>query len=364
MGEMGKNGSDRAGGRRACADVNPPAFSVPRDGRKPALERDFSPIANPPAVLTTRELCAKLGSLGYEDADTPQAETFVDTVGYQHAKQYLPDSRGGTLRKAHSLMVFDLEFQGVLLKYIGYFEIAFRARYSREMAERRGPFAHRNPKNFSDSRHFDEFLDRYGAELSRAVRRDGEARSNVEEYGDLPIWAASEIMSFGTLSMLYRNTRSRAIKDAVARSFGVEYQVMVSWLRALSSARNQCAHFGRMLGRSLVSRPRHIDFVGLDNSSPFYIVVLLVALLDEDCIYQDDLTLSHVLMLIRDVSELMIERSALVAASGLPTDWRDVLRQAVALHGRDLKFNDSSPDVARRRVYLTAGDDRTRTMLG
>ena len=167
---------------------------MPRDGRKPALERDFSPIANPPAVLTTRELCAKLGSLGYEDADTPQAETFVDTVGYQHAKQYLPDSRGGTLRKAHSLMVFDLEFQGVLLKYIGYFEIAFRARYSREMAERRGPFAHRNPKNFSDSRHFDEFLDRYGAELSRAVRRDGEARSNVEEYGDLPIWAASSVL--------------------------------------------------------------------------------------------------------------------------------------------------------------------------
>lgn len=329
----------------------------------PPLKRDFTPPDEQPTVLSTSELCAKLGELGFEDASTPQAETFIETVGYQHAKQYLPASGRGSLRGAHSLMVFDLEFQSILLRYIGYFEIAFRARYSREMAERRGPFAHRNPKNFSDPGHFDEFLSRYGDELSRAVRRDAETRSGVARYHDLPIWAASETMSFGTLSMLYRNTRSRAIKDAVASSFGIEYQVMVSWLRALSSARNQCAHFGRMLGRSLVSRPKSIRSVSLSNESPFYIVVLLIALLDEEGIYQDDLTLSHGLMLVRDVSELMIERDELIALAGLPSNWQEVLQEAVGLQGRTLAFNDSSPDIGRRKVYLTAGDDETRTLL-
>ena len=286
----------------------------------------------------------------------------MDTVGYQRAKQYLL-TPNVTLKGAHSLMVLDLEFQSILLRYIGYFEIAFRARYSREMAERRGAFAHRNPKNFSDAAHFDEFLDRYGDELSRAVRRDGGTRSSVERYGDLPIWAASEIMSFGTLSMLYRNTRSRAVKDADAGGFGVEYQVMVSWLRALSSARNQCAHFGRMLGRSLVSRPKRLNRVSLDNASPFYIVVLLVALLDVDGFYHDDLSLSHGLMLVRDISELMIERDQFIVPAGLPENWQEVLQEVIGLRGATLSFNDSSPDVGRRRVYLPAGDDQVRMML-
>lgn len=86
----------------------------------PPLERAFTPPADQPTVLSISELCAKLGELGYEDASTPQAETFLDTVGYQHAKQYLPASGRGSLRYAHSLMVFDLEFQSILLRYIGY----------------------------------------------------------------------------------------------------------------------------------------------------------------------------------------------------------------------------------------------------
>ena len=53
---------------------------------------------------------------------------------------------------------------------------------------------------------------------------------NIDKYGRLPVWAAVEIMSFGTLSMLYGNLdmragktgRSPGVADAVAEAFGTK----------------------------------------------------------------------------------------------------------------------------------------------
>lgn len=338
---------NRAGGCSGNVSVNPPANSFPKQNRnkKPSgrsglkLERSFSPKTEPPEVLSSEEI-GELLSRSYIDAKTMQAGQFIDTAGYEHAKRYLPKSGVRSLRRAHNLMLFDIEYQSIILKYIGFFELAFRARYSREMAELRGPFSHRDPSNFIDLGHFDGFLSNYAAELSRATSNKGPMRDAYRTFGDLPIWKAVEIMSLGTLSKLYRNTKSRAVKKNVASAFGVDTAVLASWLRTLTLTRNQCAHFGKLVGTSLTSQPKKIDGVCLSTSSHFYTVLILIRLLHEVATFDDDPTLNHDMLLIGDVSNLIHRKDETAMDAGIPFNWKTVMEQTCEGMGVDLTFNE------------------------
>lgn len=335
-------GTNRAGGSSGDVSVNPPAASFSRktENRRIEirLELDFKPKSNPPDVLRTEELLSCL-SKRYIDARTKQAGLFLDTVGYEHAKRYLPQSGIMTLRRGHDLMLFDIEYQSILLKYIGLFEIAFRARYSRQMAELRGPFAHRDRRNFINGDYFNGFLATYGLELSRAISHKGPMRDAYAEYGDLPIWKSVEVMSFGTLSKLYRNTKSKAVKRNVAEAFGVDPTTLSSWLRTLTLIRNQCAHFSRLAGTSLKSQPKQIDGVKLSTSSHFYIVLLLIRLLHEVSTFEDDPTLNHDVLLIGDISNLIYQGGEMAQVAGIPFNWRTAMIQTCEGMGMPLTFD-------------------------
>lgn len=102
------------------------------------------------------------------------------------------------------------------------------------------------------------------------------------------------LKSFGSLSVLYRNTCSAKAREIVAKFFGVDSEVLVSWARTISSARNQCAHFGKLCGQSLTSRPKKIEKVDIDNGNPFYMVLILEKLFTRKRIFLNDQSLSRV----------------------------------------------------------------------
>ena len=70
-----------------------------------------------------------------------------------------------------------------------------------------------------------------------------------------------EILSFGTLSRIYKELKSNDAKKAVAEYFGLSPKVFASWLENLSYVRNLCAHHSRLWNRTLTKKgimPRDI----------------------------------------------------------------------------------------------------------
>lgn len=63
------------------------------------------------------------------------------------------------------------------------------------------------------------------------------------EGGELPIYALVEVFSFGTLSKFYKNMKN-VDKKVVAKSFGIGYTYLESWLESISYVHNICAHYG------------------------------------------------------------------------------------------------------------------------
>ena len=86
---------------------------------------------------------------------------------------------------------------------------------------------------------------------------------NVDKYGKLPIWAAVEIMSFGTLSMFYGNLDRHVGTDAngislgkaIAEAFGTKPRYLKSWTHHLTTVRNIAAHHDRFYNRVMNIRP-------------------------------------------------------------------------------------------------------------
>lgn len=305
------------------------AGATHRGANAPAivLSRSFSPTDTPPTPYDMEASVQQAVELGFPDADTMEARFFFERVSLQHASEYFGTlGNGETLMGVHRAMLFDRKMQALLLENIGLFELQFRAQYSRSLSVRHGAFAHRNPSNFRNQSHFDEFLRLYGEELSRQVRsRNGHVVSAIGRWGDAPTWLAVEIMSFGTLSKLYGNTRDNRVRDDVCNSFGVARETLESWTRALTVARNKCAHFSRLFGRPLTSRPRQIRGVGCDNGSAFYLFLVLGRLLSGSQLFESDPTLCYWLAMVEDVANLIYRFGDVAFSCGVPTNWNELL---------------------------------------
>lgn len=320
-------GADRTGGSRGNAGVNPPVAH---------FSPDFKPKTAPPDPFKLRDLREHAAAKGFRDGDTPQAEYFLNRISYQHASGYfrLLEDDGGkipessSMRQLHRIILFDRKLQALLMEYIGLFELQFRAQYSYAITEERGAFAHRNPKNFKVMDHYLSFLKSYEKEFNRQLKsRNQDVIKAFQKYGDAPTWLAVEIMSFGTLSMLYNNTRSRRVRDSVAASFGTSSDYMASWTRAISAVRNQCAHFGQLVGRRLVSKPKRIPGAEGDNGTVFYIVMLLAHVLSSGSLFKDDSSLAYGPLLIESMVDLFDRNGDLLGTCGIPSNWKELISQ-------------------------------------
>ena len=77
-------------------------------------------------------------------------------------------------------------------------------------------------------------------------------KATYDEFPDLPIWAAAETMTFGSMFTLFTMCENR-VQKKVAKRYGLGGPVLCSWLKTLNYVRNICAHHARlwtyMLGR-------------------------------------------------------------------------------------------------------------------
>lgn len=162
-------GADRAGGTSRRSG-NPPAISVSR-------AEEFTPGSTPPEPLLPAQLKDMVVRDGFSDGDTPQVESILNRISYQHLSEYYriaksehaPGDAGYKL--VHRIALFDRKLQSVLMEGIGLFELQFRAQYSYALGASHGAFAHRSSGNFKDIGHYRSSMSKYFTEVERQISR-------------------------------------------------------------------------------------------------------------------------------------------------------------------------------------------------
>ena len=223
------------------------------------FERQADLLINERGLIADRDcLIAHLADIGYyrlsgywynfkrkpvSDEDGEKDERFVE---------------GTTFEQVWKLYVFDRQFRLVVLDAIERIEVYFRTQLAYELAGATGPFGFLDPKNLPrlTQEDYEEFLERCESEFERS--REPFAVHFREQYGDVhslpPYWILVNLMDFGTMLRLY-NGASPAIRNKLSGDLGVSSRVLKSWLVAINTVRNICAHHGRLWNRGIGTRP-------------------------------------------------------------------------------------------------------------
>ncbi|MFA5800678.1 MAG: Abi family protein [Candidatus Peribacteraceae bacterium] len=186
-------------------------------------------------------------------------------VGYYRLSAYWhpfkrPDDTfapGTTLDTVWQRYTFDRQLRLMVMDAIERVEVAIRSALITNLTLRFGPFAHLDPRAFpginpdEHRRLLDDLRD--GAQRSSEVFVEHFKRT-YDDFPDLPLWAAAEIMTFGNMFTLFRISGKHTQK-ALAQPYGVTGKVLFSWLLTLNYVRNLCAHHARLWNRELALKP-------------------------------------------------------------------------------------------------------------
>ncbi len=221
--------------------------------------------------LSIQEQLDLLQQRGLAIGDAANAKRYLQRVGYYRLMGYLYTQRvpgsdsfrdQATFEEAISLYEFDRALRDLVMEAVGHIEVATRTVLTYHFAHASGAFGHLEASNltFAGQEHAD-WLDGVESEVVRSREtfiwhyRD---KYTSPAFPKVPVWMATEVMSLGSLSRLYKALRTREQK-AVAGEMGLAAPVFANWLHVTSVARNVVAHHSRLWNKELgvsAVRPR------------------------------------------------------------------------------------------------------------
>jgi abortive infection bacteriophage resistance protein len=229
---------------------------------------------------------------------------------------------GSTFNRIAGMYIFDRKLRLVLLDAIERIEVALRTALTYEIAHHYGPFGHIDSNNFSPHFNHSGFMQ----DLKEAERDSKETfvthfRGKYTSEPQLPLWMASELLSFGMVSRLY-GACSPLIKRKLAARYNIRDIQLASWFHALSYVRNVCAHHSRLWNRRLAVKPSipNLSRAWLHNiprNDSLYAILVIVRhcllISNPSCMWK-----ARLFQLFDSHPEISLD------AMGIPADWRSV----------------------------------------
>ena len=233
--------------------------------------------------------------------------------------QFKPDTNFKDVLK---LYIFDRELRLLVLDGIERIEVSVRSQWAYYLAHRHSPHAHLDPTLF-DPKYWRTNLN----DLTKEVNRSKEIfiQHLTSNYNETlpPVWAVCEVMSLGLLSRWYDSLKPVQTRRVISRVYGINEDVLESWLRHLSIVRNLCAHHSRLWNRqfgiTIKSPPRKANVISsqLVHRSRNLYNTLVIVLYFMDTIAPNHHLRSRLLKLLSEHSEILTDM-------GFPMDWQNL----------------------------------------
>ncbi|GAA1144228.1 Abi family protein [Kribbella jejuensis] len=229
---------------------------------------------------------------------------------------------GTRLSDVVALYDFDARLRAATFAALSPIELAIRALLGHELG-RVDPCAHLDRSKLGPtarSERYDRWLAGYEFELQQS-REDFVAHHHEKYGGRLPVWAAVELLDWGSLTYLY-GFATRGVQDRVADVCGLSAPQLTSWLKALNLLRNTCAHHGRLFNRVHTITPKlpklgrhpNLDAVATEWHRTFGLLTLVQFLLNQ-------LEVGRKALLPAVLKSFPSVQAVPIAHMGAPSDW-------------------------------------------
>ena len=199
----------------------------------------------------------RLKTYGLVISDETTAVEFLEHINYYRfggyglafeasRHVYLPGTTFEAIRHAYE---FDRALRDLVTEALEVVELDLRTTVAYWYGKSYGAFGHCLARNCHDRTAHRQWIKK----LRDETRRSREAfithhRVRYAQFPDLPIWVATEIMSFGSLSRMYANL-IKADQKPIAARYRLQPLTLGSWIHHLVYVRNLCAHHARLWDR-------------------------------------------------------------------------------------------------------------------
>jgi abortive infection bacteriophage resistance protein len=213
--------------------------------------------------LSHSEQLDRLIARGLIVTDRRAAEAFLAHVNYYRFSGYclaFENTRhafndGCTFENVRTAYDFDLKLRDIVTDALEIVEVDVRATLAYEFGRLFGAFGHVDASSFYGRFRHAEWIESVRSEATRSKETFVEHfETRYADFPDLPIWIATETMSFGAVSKMFFGMDDRARK-AVAARYGMQPNVLASVLHHLVYVRNLCAHHSRLWDRKWAITP-------------------------------------------------------------------------------------------------------------
>ena len=236
-------------------------------------------------ILTIQQQLQEYIDAGMNIPSISEATQALATIGYYRLRGYcfhlynnqIKQYRHGTdFSEILRLYQFDTELSHLLFSMTSSIEVALRARLTDALLTHGDSLILYNPNYFSNKKLFWQNLGTLSSEIARSS--DVFIQHNFQNHdGQIPIWAAVEVMSFGNLSKTIKNLKSgsgSAASKLIANyrhlspnghMVNPSLQMFCSWIQSVSILRNMCAHNSRIYNRTIST---HLQIPAIDQPNP------------------------------------------------------------------------------------------------
>ena len=213
---------------------------------------------------------------------------FREFKNSSRADTFFPGTR---LRDVVDLYRFDSRLRTATFTALTPIELAIRAHLGHELGSL-DPLIHLDPNKLGvtvdtpKKEKYNSWRKRYDRELESS--REDFVNHHKQKYGgNLPVWAATEIMDWGSLTYLYELSPT-SVQNTISSQCDLTAPQLRSWLKALNIVRNICAHHGRLFNRVHAISPKlpaqgthtDLDCINTDWKRTFGQLTLVQLLLD------------------------------------------------------------------------------------
>ncbi len=228
---------------------------------------------------------------------------------------------GVTFEQIKDLYLFNCNFRHLIFEQIEKIEINLRCRVSNYFCCKYGNTGYLQADNFKNAVFFKSNIKDIKIDIERNSKSPFVKNFSINyENGDIPFYAAVELLSFGTLSKFFKNMKNEDKKEVTKVGYGVGYTYFESWIEHLAYVRNVCAHYGRLYNAKMPKTPKlysQYDDMNIGNNRVYATLICLKYLLPNDI---------HWKVFVDNV-ELVIDKYDAVDIStmGFPQNWKEIL---------------------------------------
>ena len=214
--------------------------------------------------LSIKEQISLLISRGMVIPDHIRSSRYLSHINYYRLRAYwLPfefvsdngdhQFREGTnFDDVLAIYLFDRKFRLLIIEAVERVEVSFRAQFAHVLSLRYGSHPHLDASLFLKADKYQDCLNSLQKEITRSHETFIDHYRETYSEPDLPpIWASSEVMSFGLLSKWFSNLKHRQDRQAIAAIYGFDETILNSFMHHLTHVRNLAAHHSRLWNRRL-----------------------------------------------------------------------------------------------------------------